>query len=133
MLGRPPGALMKALSASGFMASVLASVHPHCQEGTFSWVQLVVTPLLVRTPWRSTRPRLRGHQNHPGPPVYFKCDIRWCDDSLLFNDLVIAIDFEARDTLLHSAGPEDFNIYGLIRRQHSQPEEDSFIVRREIA
>lgn len=75
----------------------------------------------------------KGPSEPSWPTVYFKCDIRWCDDSLLFNDLVIAIDFEARDTLLHSAGPEDFNIYGLIRRQHSQPEEDSLIVRREIA
>lgn len=59
--------------------------------------------------------------------------LSWCGDNLQFNDLLITIDFEARDILLHAARPEDFNIYGLIRGQRSQPEDDPLIVRREIA
>ena len=51
---------------------------------------------------------------------------------LLFYDLMITIDFEAGDTLLDTARPEDFNICGLIRGQCSQPEDDPPIVRREI-
>ena len=59
--------------------------------------------------------------------------LSWCADNLLFNDLLITIDFEARDTLLRAARPEDFNMYGLIRGQRSQPEDDPLIMRREIA
>ena len=68
------------------------------------------------------------YDQYPHLPLF----IPGCGDNLLFYDLVITIDFEAGDTLLDTARPEDFNICGLIRGQCSQPEDDPPIVRREI-